>query len=136
MEEFSFERLDVYRRSLEFVRKIRRFCETKKGQLSYFTLDQLGRAALSIPLNLAEGSRRWHINEKKKFFWIARGSVFETVSIMKIVEMDGQIEKTEYERLRKDLVDISMMITKLAKSMDRIQIQRSSTVDPRPSFKE
>lgn len=133
MEEFSFERLDVYQRSLEFVRKVRRFCEAKKGQLSYFTLDQLGRAALSIPLNLAEGSGRWHINEKKKFFWIARGSVYETVSVMKVIEMDGQIEKSEYDGLRKDLIDISMMITKLAKSMDRIQTQRPSMINPRSS---
>ena len=136
MEEFSFERLDVYKRSLEFVRKIRRFCEAKKGRLSYFTLDQLGRAALSIPLNLAEGSGRWHINEKKKFFWIARGSVYETVSVMKVIEMDGQIEKSEYDGLRNDLLDISMMITKLAKSMDRIQTQRPTMIDDRSTFRE
>src|SRR5882672_8770079 len=136
VEEFSFERLDVYKRSLEFVTKIRRYCEAKKGQLSYFTLDQLGRAALSIPLNLAEGSGRWHINEKKKFFWIARGSVYETVSVMKVIEMDGQIEKSEYDGLRNDLLDISMMITKLAKSMDRIQTQRPTMIDDRSTFRE
>jgi four helix bundle protein len=41
--------------------------------------DQLNRAVLSVPNNIAEGNDRFTPNEKIHFFHIARGSAFECV---------------------------------------------------------
>ncbi len=65
---FSFEKLDVYKRSLSLVEKIETLCQGLKGKIAYPFLDQLTRAILSVPLNIAEGNGRWHKNEKKRFF--------------------------------------------------------------------
>ncbi|MFL5294337.1 MAG: four helix bundle protein, partial [Myxococcales bacterium] len=50
---FSFQKLDVYRRAVEFVALTQRIAnEVPKGNAAL--LDQLRRAASSIPLNIAE----------------------------------------------------------------------------------
>ena len=54
---FTFEQLTVYRRSLDLARRI---FVLKKGIKDWAIADQLGRAVLSIPLNIAEGQGRVH----------------------------------------------------------------------------
>ncbi|MFN2247984.1 MAG: four helix bundle protein [Candidatus Promineifilaceae bacterium] len=44
--------------------------------------DQIRRAALSVPTNIAEGSGRDQLKEKKYFYRIAKGSVYEIVSLL------------------------------------------------------
>lgn len=54
---FPFEKLNVYKRSLSLVEKSELLCRDLKGQIAYPFLDQLTRAVLSVPLNIAEGKR-------------------------------------------------------------------------------
>ena len=61
---FSFENLDVYKRSLAFVGRVEGLTTELKGRISYSIVDQLTRAALSVPLNIAEGNGRLHKKEK------------------------------------------------------------------------
>ena len=53
---FPFENLDVYKRALIFVEAMEDLQQGLKGKVSYSLLDQLSRAALSIPLNFGEVS--------------------------------------------------------------------------------
>ena len=78
---FPFEDLQVYRLSLDWVELVEQLCKRPKDELSSSFKDQFQRASLSIPLNIAEGNGRWHSAEKRQFFWIARGSVFECVPL-------------------------------------------------------
>ena len=55
MEEFGFEKLDVYQLSLDFLELA--YCLIDKLPKGYATLaDQLRRSTLSVPLNIAEGT--------------------------------------------------------------------------------
>ena len=51
--------------------------------------EQLRRAALSIPTNLAEGSGRDSPKEERYFYGIAKGSVYEVVSLLVIIGKRG-----------------------------------------------
>ena len=76
--------------------------------------DQLKRAAWSIPLNIAEGCGKRGINDKKRFYAIARGSAMECAAVIDVC----QILKTDSEVALKDgkalLIRIVSMLTKLS----------------------
>jgi four helix bundle protein len=71
---FDHERMEVYRLALGFVRAasaIRSSLAAGRGALA----DQLDRASISIPLNIAEGAGELARREKARFYRMARRSV-------------------------------------------------------------
>ncbi len=71
---FTFENLDVYKRALKFATDIEALLSQHGSSVNRGFADQLSRASLSVPLNIAEGNGRWHQADKRQFFWIARGA--------------------------------------------------------------
>jgi four helix bundle protein len=114
---FLFEKLEVYQRGLEFAAAIESFCDgIAKG--NHHLTNQLRRAALSISLNISEGSGRWHPRDKKQFYLIARGSAYECVPIIDLINRRGLLDEAAYKSLRNDLETIAKMLTKLIQSTD------------------
>jgi four helix bundle protein len=72
----NYERLDVYRCSIEFLALATAIVE-RLGRRDSALKDQLKRAALSIPLNIAESSGKVFPNDRARFLAIARGSAME-----------------------------------------------------------
>jgi four helix bundle protein len=78
---FGFERLDVYQRSVEFLALAWELCDAlPRGQATL--VDQLRRASLSIPLNIAEGTGRTSEADVGRLRGIARGSAMECAAIL------------------------------------------------------
>ncbi len=114
---FIFEKLTVYQKSVQFSANISKLTDTfPKG--NYYLIDQLNRAALSISLNIAEGNGRWHANDRKQFFIIARGSVHECVPILEVCVSKRLITPETHQSLRSELEEISRMISGLIKKKD------------------
>lgn len=55
-ELFDFERLEVYKKALDFVNLVYEISEKFPIEERYSLIDQFKRAAVSIALNIAEGS--------------------------------------------------------------------------------
>lgn len=110
---FPFENLEVYKRSIQLVTEIENLIENRSQRMSRSLADQLSRAALSIPLNIAEGNRRWHKGEKRQFCWIARGSAFECVAIVEILRIKEIISVEEQQSFRSQLEILGKMLTRL-----------------------
>ena len=75
------ERFDAYRYAIQFLAKavtIQNTIPRGHGGL----VDQLRRASLSIPLNIAEGSGRISDADRRRFYAIARGSALECGAIL------------------------------------------------------
>lgn len=117
---FQFEKLEVYLKSLDWMEQVESLCESINGKVSYSLIDQLSRAALSIPLNITEGNGRWHKGEKRQFFWIARGSTFECVPIIQILNRKGLINDQQYANHYEKLDVIAKMLTNLVKSVEEL----------------
>lgn len=83
---FIFEKLIVYQKALEFVEEIEKLRRERDRRIPHSLMDQLFRASLSIPLNIAEVNGRWHKGDKRNFFWTARGSVFECVPLVQLLQ--------------------------------------------------
>jgi four helix bundle protein len=113
---FPFENLRVYQLSLDWVDAVEHLCKHSKAELTRTFIDQFQRAALSVPLNLAEGNGRWHVAEKRQFFWIARGSVFECVPLVEIIKRKKLISDSEYRTSRDQLDHLGRMLTKLVQA--------------------
>ncbi|RLE20253.1 MAG: four helix bundle protein [Acidobacteria bacterium] len=76
---FEFEKLDVYRITLDFVATADGVAERLPRGRAYLK-DQIRRAANSIPANLAEGVGEFSPAEKVRFYRIARRSAVECAS--------------------------------------------------------
>lgn len=70
-------KLDVYKCSREFVLSCYSITRNLPNEERYILTQQIRRAALSVHLNLAEGSSRRSETERKRYFEIARGSIIE-----------------------------------------------------------
>lgn len=112
---FLFEKLDVYRLALEFVEDIYKFTKGPKSRDFYKIADQLQRAALSVPLNIAEGNGRRHDKERRQFFATARGSLLECVPILHLCNKINYLDDQRFADLYHKADRIGMMLNKLIK---------------------
>lgn len=115
---FSFEKLRAYERALQMATLGEKIRRNSKGKISRHLLDQLSRASLSISLNLAEGNGRWHIPDKKQFFWVARGSTFECVPLIEIMRRTGTISTALFQECYDCLEEISKTVSGLIDSFE------------------
>ena len=113
---FDFEKLDVYNKAREARAKIFTLL-TGKRQIDRAILDQLKRSALSIILNIAEGSGKFSRADKRNFYYTARRSIYEVVAITDILFDDGIISEQERVGLYADLETVSKMLLGLINSL-------------------
>ena len=113
-----FENLEVYQKSVNLAEKISNITE-KFPRKTYYLTDQLNRASLSVAANIAEGNGRWHKNDRKQFFWIARGSVQECVPILEICLRKELIDKSMHKELKEEIEIIAKMLSGLIKGIDK-----------------
>ena len=109
---FGFQQLDVYRCAVTFLGHAAPLAERMpKG---YAPLgDQLRRAALSVPLNIAEGNGRLR-GDASHHYAIARGSALECAAIVDACEALGFASGTAVDPLRELLDRVVSMLTKMA----------------------
>ena len=79
---FKFESLQVWRRSVDFADEMFSLADSMPRHYQRSIGEQLRRASLSVPTNIAEGSGRDSPKEKRYFFRIAKGSIYEVVSLL------------------------------------------------------
>lgn len=60
MMAFDFEKLDVYKRAVQFILNVYKATEKFPRDELYGLTSQLRRAAVSVATNIAEGSGRHH----------------------------------------------------------------------------
>ena len=87
---FDFENLIVYKKAKHYYRKIQADILPIK-EIDSVLRNQLQRSASSIILNIAEGCSRFSKADKRNFYIISRGSVFETVAILDILKEEKKI---------------------------------------------
>jgi four helix bundle protein len=110
---FGFQRLDAYRAATELLAATSALASTiprGHGDL----VDQLRRAALSVPLNIAEGSGKFG-RDAARFYGIARGSALECAAILDALEAMGIVEGVALENPRRLLERIVSMLTGLVR---------------------
>ena len=112
----SFEDLDVWKKSCRLSVRI---YELLRDCRDYGMKDQMLRAAISIPSNIAEGSERKSIADFKRFISIAQGSAAELRTQVYISRQVNIFSSQEAEDLVKELKSISKMLQALHNSLKK-----------------
>ena len=84
----------------------------------YGLSSQIKRAAVSIPSNIAEGSRRSSRKDFRNFLLIAFGSGSELETQLEIAERLSFVQKSDLVLAENLLSEIMKMINKLSDSMN------------------
>ncbi len=111
----SFENLEVWKRSCQFAVSV---YESLRDCPDLALKDQMQRAAVSIPSNIAEGSERGG-KDFVRFLRIASGSAAELRTQVYIAKKIGVLADDSFSRLLPELKEISKMLTGLARSLKR-----------------
>lgn len=94
---FNFENLEVWQKAVEFAKIITDLTENINSRNKHYRLmEQLESAVSSVALNIAEGSGRYSGKEFIRFLYIARGSLYETVTLTAIFKNNNWISHDEY----------------------------------------
>lgn len=110
----TIEDIEVWKRGCRLTVDIYRLTGKGYFEKDWGLRDQIRRAAVSIPSNIAEGFERESSAEFRRFLFIAKGSCGEMKTQLYIAQALGYISKLEVEPLIKECVEISAMIYSLA----------------------
>ena len=111
---FPHEEFGPYRCSIQFIALSTKFTHDLprgNGEL----IDQLRRAAISISLNIAEGTGRTSKTELKRFYAIARGSALECSAVLDVLYHIRLLDLGIYNRGRELLRNIVAVLTVICK---------------------
>lgn len=110
-------RLNVWKRSIEFVSDIYRFTANFPDTEKFGLITQMRRSAVSIPSNIAEGAGRGSKREFRNFLSYSQGSISELETQLIISSRLGFINKIELEPLLNELEELSKMVIGLRKTL-------------------
>lgn len=117
---FAYKKLNVYHKSLAWVANIyslvRQFPEYERYTLS----NQVRRAAVSVPSNIAEGMSRGSSKEVNHFLEISYDSLMEVQSQLEIAELLKYITSKDLKEIEPKTEEIAKMLSGLKKSKNRL----------------
>ncbi len=116
MKKYSFEKLDVWDQSNNFIDKIYDLTSNFPRDERYSLTSQLKRAALSVGNNIAEGSGRITAKDKANFTQISFGSLMECLNLIIVAKRREFITHEQLTELRNDINNIAQMLSKLRRA--------------------
>jgi four helix bundle protein len=124
MSHYSFEDLDVWQRAVEFANEVISVVDKLNTDRKHFrVIEQLESAVTSIAMNIAEGKGRFSKKEFIQFLYIARGSLFETITLMEIFKKRDWLNNAQYNSLRNEGDEIGKMLSSLINSLKSMSHQ-------------
>jgi four helix bundle protein len=118
----SFEDLMVWQKGIELVKKVYLLTASGALQRDFGLRDQLRRASVSIPTNIAEGFERASRKEYLLFLNIAKGSAGEVRSLIRVGLEVGYLNRAVHDELRKDATTLSAYLFNQIRAIRETQV--------------
>ncbi len=115
MDQFSFEKLEVWQLSRRMVRKIYEVSNSFPNTEKFGLINQIRRSAISISSNLAEGTSRMSTKDQAHFTQIAYSSLMELANQIILANDLTYIDENQLSELREDINELSNKINALYK---------------------
>lgn len=113
----QFKELEIWKRSRKFCSEIYKVTSRFPSDEKFGLTNQLRRASVSVPSNIAEGSSRNSNKDFSRFLEIAIGSAYEIETQILIASDLGFITLTESEKLVNELAEIVKMISRFRSTL-------------------
>jgi four helix bundle protein len=111
----NFQELKVWQRAKELAVCIYRLTSVGKFSKDNGLRDQIRRACISIPSNIAEGDESGSDKQAVKFFYVAKASAAELLTQTMISGEIGYLTVAETSFVAEECKGISAMLAKLIK---------------------
>ena len=119
MNTFSFLDLRVYKEAKSLVKEVYIILDKFPKCEVYALGDQLRRAVVSVPSNIAEGAGRFSVKEKIHFLEISYGSLTETLCQLDIAKDLGYITEEEFKIIKEKISVIGKQLSGLRTSFQK-----------------
>jgi four helix bundle protein len=119
----TFEDLIVWQKAITFVNQVYMITEVGELKRDFGLKDQLRRAAVSIPTNIAEGFERSSRKEYLLFLNIAKGSAGEVRSLCRVSFDVGYLNRSTYDELREAVLVISRSLFSQIQAIKRAPVR-------------
>ena len=120
--DFSYRKLNVYQLSKNLVTDVYKLVEKFPKAETYALSDQMRRAVISIPSNIAEGTSKASPKEQFHFIEIAYGSLMEIMCQTEIAFDQHYINQDDLSLIEEKIVSIYKMLSSMQSTLkSRIQ---------------
>ncbi len=116
MQGKNHKELLVWQKAMQLVVDVYNLIRLLPKEETYGLSDQMRRAAISIPSNIAEGNARSSQKDMVHFLYIAQGSRAELETQLELCELIGYISKEGLEPVLMQTQEIGRMLSGLIKS--------------------
>jgi four helix bundle protein len=113
----SFRELVVWNRAMELAEEVYRLCEGFPTTERWRLIDQVSRAAVSVPGNIAEGQGRSTSKDFAHFLAVAKGSLNEAETYLLLSIRLGYLTERRAEAALAMIVEVSKMLAALRASI-------------------
>ena len=124
---YSFEKLKVWQEAKKLVVDVYRLLDSFPKFEKYALCDQIRRAIVSVPSNIAEGSGRRSLKEQIHFLEIAYGSLMETYNQLLVAIELTYITEESVEAIKPSIDAVAKMINGLSNSYGQKLEEQAST---------
>ncbi len=115
MVEYSFRKLDVWKIGMDLVSDVYRLAATFPDNEKFALISQIKRAAISVPLNIAEGSIKKTKKDFGKFIRTALGSLMEVIACLEIAIQQKYTDRAVIAESEKKAQELYFKLIKLDK---------------------
>ena len=113
---FGYRKLNAYQYAMSFATDVYKLLRLFPKEEQYALCDQLRRAVVSIPSNIAEGMGRVSIKEQVHFIEIAFGSLNEVMCQLELAYSLGYISKEQFVVVEEQVSVLAKLLSGLRKS--------------------
>jgi four helix bundle protein len=118
----AYKDLLVWQKSMEFANRVIQLIDSMDTPRKHYRLlEQLESVVTSVPMNIAEGKGRESKKEFIHFLYISRGSIYETLTLLEIFQMQGWIPPEKFKELENLAIEIIKMLKGLIKAIGQSQ---------------
>lgn len=126
--KYSYKNLEAYKESKTLVKQVYALLKQFPREEQYALCDQLRRAVISVPSNLAEGSGRYSVKEQLHFREIAYGSLLEVECQIDIAHDVKYVSDSEFINVNNQIDKVSALLSGLRKK--RLSVDSSASQIP------